>query len=50
MTIKADLSNAVDKGALLQVHISNRMALERPLYVSRNWGAVRGTVRPSVFC
>ncbi len=34
MTVKADLSNAVDKGALLQEHISNRMALERPLYVT----------------
>jgi hypothetical protein len=30
MTVKADLSNAIDKGA----HISNRMALERPLYVT----------------
>jgi hypothetical protein len=28
MTVMADLSNAVDKGALLQEHISNRMALE----------------------
>ncbi len=34
MTVKADLSNAVDKGALLQEHISNCMALERPLYVT----------------
>jgi hypothetical protein len=34
MTVKADLSNSVDKGALLQEHISNRMALERPLYVT----------------
>ena len=36
MPVKADFSNAVDKGALLQEHISNRMALEtwRPLYVT----------------
>jgi hypothetical protein len=34
MTVKADLLNAVDKGSLLQEHISNRMALERPLYVT----------------
>jgi hypothetical protein len=35
-TVKADLLNAVDKGlgALLQEHISNCMALERPLYVT----------------
>ncbi len=33
-TIKADLSSAVDKGALLQEHISIRMALERPRYVT----------------
>ena len=33
-TVKADSLNAVDKGALLQEHISNRMALERPLYVT----------------
>jgi hypothetical protein len=35
MTVKADLSNAVDKGALLQQHISKSMAsLERSLYVT----------------
>ena len=37
MPVKADFSNAVDKsdkGALLPEHISNRMALERPLYVT----------------
>jgi hypothetical protein len=34
MTVEADLSNAIDKGALLQEHISNCMALERPLYVT----------------
>ncbi len=33
-TVQADLSNSVDKGALLQEHISNSMALERPLYVT----------------
>ncbi len=31
-TVKAGLSSEVDKGALLQEHISNRMALESPLY------------------
>jgi hypothetical protein len=33
-TVKADLSNAFDKGALLQEHISNRLALESTLYVT----------------
>ncbi len=32
MIAKADLLNAVDKGALLHEHISNRMARERPFY------------------
>jgi hypothetical protein len=34
MTVQADLSHSVDKGALLPEHISNRMALERPLHVT----------------
>ena len=34
MTFKADFSNAVDKRALLREHISNRMRLERPRYVT----------------
>ncbi len=34
MPVKADLSIAVDKEALLQEHISYRMALERSLYVT----------------
>ena len=33
MTFNADLSNAVDKRALLLEHISNRMRLRRPCYV-----------------
>jgi hypothetical protein len=34
LTIKADLSNAVDKANYLKEHMSNRTVIERPLYVS----------------
>ena len=34
LTFRAVSSNAIDKGALLKEHVSNRMALQRPLYVT----------------
>jgi hypothetical protein len=51
MTVKADLSNAVDKGALLHEHISNCMALERPFYVTSQiafYDALRLSGEPDV--
>ncbi len=52
-TVKADLLNAVDKGALLQEHISNCMALERPLYVKLQiafYDASRLSGKPDIDC
>ena len=34
MTIKADLSNTVDKANLLREHLSNRTVHDRPTYVT----------------
>jgi hypothetical protein len=34
LTFRAVSSNAIDKGALLKEHVSNRMELQRPLYVT----------------
>ncbi len=52
-TVKADLSNAVDKRALLQEHISNHMELERPLYVTLQiafYDASRLSGAPDIDC
>ena len=51
--VKADLSNAIDKGALLQEHRSYRMALERPLYVTSQiafYDATRLSGEPDIDC
>jgi hypothetical protein len=34
LTVRVDLSNAIEKGALLKEHISTRTVHERPFYVT----------------